>query len=71
MSCKYCNRTESIVCSRTQISCKGAHLPGIDVFIDDDEMSIIAVSDTYEPSYQEECVNINFCPMCGEKLKKE
>ena len=44
--------------------------PGIIVGVEDDELWVTAAPDTYEPGYMEAEVKINFCPMCGEKLKK-
>ena len=68
MSCEYCKGSKNILNSRTRISLKNQVFPGLEAFIDANELSFIAVADTYEPNYQEECVEINFCPMCGEKL---
>lgn len=70
--CKYCSdKGDSILDTRTQLSRKGDFYPGIDLFIEDDELNIIAVGDTHETSYVEDEVKINYCPMCGRSLKDE
>lgn len=73
MACEYCRDklTKEILHDRTCVSLKGAKFPGIEVFIDEDELTVIAVADTYEPNYQEVVVQINFCPMCGRELKSK
>ena len=42
-----------------------------DRYIEDNELYVTAVPDTYEPGFMEEFVQINYCPMCGEKLVHE
>ena len=71
MSCEYCRGTRTLIEQRDKLSRKGDFYPGLEVFIEDDILSVIAVADTYEPGYLEGIININFCPMCGEKLVEE
>lgn len=70
--CKYCTGDcEELIDTRTKLSRKTVLIiPGIEAWIDAGELTVAAVSDTYESNYQEESVPINFCPMCGRKLRE-
>lgn len=70
-NCKYCTGDcEELIDTRTNLSWKSeTKIPGIEVWINAGELNVAAVADTYEPDYQEESVAINFCPMCGRKLR--
>lgn len=71
-TCKYCCGVKSILDTQLIPSRKNEFgYPGIEVMIDGEELCVYAVADTYEPNFQEEFVTINFCPMCGRKLKEE
>ena len=71
MSCDYCNGKKCIIDTRTIMSNKGDYYPGISVSLDmPGELCVDALPDTYEPSYLDASVFINYCPMCGEKFKK-
>ena len=69
MSCEYCRGTRCLICNRDRLSKKGDFYPGISAELKDDQLWIEAVSDTYEPSYQDALIKINFCPMCGDELE--
>ena len=71
MSCIYCAGEIPILDTTTTLSKKGFFYPGITVGVEDGELWVTAVPDTYEPGYLEEDIKINFCPMCGEKLVHE
>ena len=75
MACKHCDDwpTVPIFYSRDKLSLKRDIHPGIQVEIDpyDATMWIGACPDTYEPGWLEAEIPINFCPMCGEKLREE
>lgn len=72
MACRYCRGEVYLTDSRSgRYSNKGEFTHGIRVDICDGELGIEAVADTYEPNYQEESIEINYCPMCGEKLREE
>lgn len=70
--CKYCiGDSVELIDTRTKLSLKTEMtIPGIEVLIDGGELNVTAVADTYEPSYQEESIPINFCPICGCKLRE-
>lgn len=70
--CKYCTGDSvELIDTRTKLSLKTEMtIPGVEVFIDGGELTVYAVADIYEPNYQEESVPINFCPMCGRKLRE-
>lgn len=67
--CEYCKGEKALFDSRTKYSRKGDFQPGIEVYVQDGEMSISAKSDTYEPGYEEAGFEIDFCPMCGERFR--
>ena len=71
MACKYCKEDEPLHDLKPELSHKGEFYPGISVTVDGDRLYVTAIADTYEPSFQEVEVGINFCPMCGERLSKE
>lgn len=68
MYCKYCEGDHTLIDATTELSMKGDFYPGITVGVDNDELWISSISDTYEPSFQEASIKIKFCPMCGRKL---
>lgn len=70
MSCEYCNGSFYIVEREWQLSHRGDFYPGLDVGVYGNLLTIEGCADTYEPNYIEMCAEINFCPMCGEKLEK-
>ena len=72
--CEYCQGWDAIELINTMntISYKTEKYPGIRIEIDvDGTMNIYSVADTYEPSFMEETLKINFCPMCGRDLREE
>lgn len=69
MSCYYCSGKLNISERSSTLSRKGNFYPGIDAWIDGEWLIIDSVADTYEPNYTEAHEKINFCPMCGVKLK--
>lgn len=69
MSCEYCRGTRTLIEQRDKLSRKGDFYPGLEVGVEDGELWVIAIPDTYEPGYLEDSVKIKFCPMCGERLK--
>lgn len=72
--CNYCQRgyqNDYLINTATKMSKKRDFYPGIEMVIEDGVLWVNAIPDTYEPSYQEEFVKINFCPMCGRELEKE
>lgn len=72
MACKYCRGEVYLIDERSGcLSNKGDFCYGIRVDICAGDLEIEAVADTYEPNYQETCVQINFCPMCGDKLMED
>ncbi len=68
--CDYCAGIKYILDTQTTMSYKGDFFPGVHILIDDDELCVDAVADVYEPHYIEEKTKINYCPMCGRKLKE-
>lgn len=68
--CKYCTGViEVILDTRRKFSRKNPLLiPGIEVYVEDGMLTITAVCDTHEHNYQEESIDINFCPMCGKSF---
>ena len=73
--CEYCkcyweHDKKYLLSGRTDLSKKGDFYPGIDIHIDPEENVLVveSVADVYEPTYMEEKIRINFCPMCGCKL---
>lgn len=71
MRCEYCSGTEYLMERDSKLSRKGNFYPGIDMGIYGDVLFIEGCVDTHEPNYIEQGVTINFCPMCGAKLKEE
>ena len=67
--CEYCKGEKPIFSNCTKYSSKGDFQPGIEVCVQGGEMSVTASPDTYEPCYEEADFEINFCPMCGERLR--
>lgn len=67
--CKYCEEGEPLINTRDKLSTKRDFYPGIEVYIENSELSITAVADAFEPNYQDEDVEITYCPMCGKRLK--
>ena len=74
-TCKFCSdkEREYLIDTRSDSWGKDAFLkPGMEVWIDDDNtLSINAVANTYEPNFSSECIEINFCPICGRNLKED
>ena len=69
--CNYCmGERAPILDTVGGLSKKGQFYPGITVGVEDGELWVVSVADTYEPSYQEESVKIKFCPMCGRELEE-
>ena len=62
--CRYCDRQHSL--NKIQDARKQM-LDGVDIFDVIFTDSVIAVFCNYE----EEHIFINYCPMCGEKLKED
>ena len=75
MSCKYCAEWPSVDLfnNRDKLGKKSSGYPGIRVCIYPSEsaMYVGASADVYEPSWVEAEFLINFCPMCGERLREE
>lgn len=75
MACKHCTEWSNVPIfnNRNKLSYKKGGYPGIEVEIDPVEatMYIGACPDTYEPGWVEAEIPINYCPMCGEKLREE
>lgn len=69
--CKYCNGDEELIDTRTDYSRRGDFYPGVEAWIEENVLKIIAVGDTYEPSFTEVAAEIKYCPMCGRSLKDE
>lgn len=67
--CKYCDDNGELVYHEWKDTPKGSK--GISVGVVLDGLCIDASADTYEPNYIEEVIKINYCPMCGRKLKEE
>lgn len=67
--CEYCKGEKTLFDNRTKYSSKGDFMPGTEVYVDCGEMSITASTDTYEPGFEEAYFEINFCPMCVERLR--
>lgn len=70
--CKYCEEDEGeyIINTRTELSGKRDFYPGIQINIyEGNLLSVTAISDVYEPNCTEAEARINYCPMCGRKLK--
>lgn len=67
--CDYCKGYAPFLKSSENLSLKGDFFPGVDMYLDGDELQLSISPDTYEPSYMEAYVKIRFCPMCGEELK--
>lgn len=76
MSCEYCKDCEEylyidqkeLMSLDEKMSLKRDIYPGIRLTIDGDMLRAQAIADTYEPSYIEKEIKINFCPMCGQYL---
>lgn len=75
MACKYCEEWSGtfLFNNRNRIGKKSSGYPGIRVEIDraTSTMCIGGSADTYEPSWMECEIDINYCPKCGEKLREE
>lgn len=71
MACDYCNGFSVLVRCSHRLSSKGNFYPGISAGIDDGELWIESIADTYEPSFMSEYIKINFCPMCGDRLSED
>lgn len=69
--CRYCreNTPDDLVSRSEEISRKGDFYPGMDVYISGRELCIECTPDTYEPSYMDAYIFIDYCPMCGRRLK--
>jgi hypothetical protein len=72
MACEYCSdyAPRPLINRGNRMSLKRDIYPGISITIEDSELYISAVPDTYEPGYLEAEVKINFCPMCGRKFEE-
>lgn len=75
MACEYCvaGMTRMLFNNRDKLSNKRDIYPGIEAEIDSIRSTIWigACPNTYEPGWVEAEIPINFCPMCGEKLREE
>lgn len=70
--CVYCCGDRYLIDRfENKLSMKLDAYPGISAFIDGSRLEIESVADTYEPSYEEVGIPINYCPMCGDSLNKE
>ena len=73
--CKYCidegGEFVFIIDTRTEMSFKHGGYPGISAYIHNGRLEVEAAGDTYEPSFEEASVKINYCPICGRKLGVE
>lgn len=67
--CKYCITYEDIYNDYKYSNKKEDSMYGISVHIENNIMMIDASGDTYESSYVEAEIKINYCPMCGRKLE--
>ncbi len=70
MSCDYCNGTKSLIERDQAFSTHGDFYVGIGASIEDATLYIESVADVYEPNWTETDVKINYCPMCGSKLRR-
>lgn len=70
--CEYCKGHNNRCLSMRQRSL-GQKRPesyvGFDVYVEAAILQIATVADTYEPSYMEKGIKINYCPMCGRDLE--
>lgn len=71
MMCKFCEPyygQDKILFNNRVLSNKTQAYVGVQACVDDNELNILAVADTYEPGVVEAKIKINYCPMCGTKL---
>lgn len=74
MDCKYCaeycgeDSKEDIYNDRKLSHKRNQIYVGTQIYIEDNNLHLFAVADTYEPGFIEAKAPINFCPMCGRKL---
>lgn len=73
MACKRCNGEKWLHYGQNQYSGKTDGKYGINVDVNNinGELWITSVADTYEPNYQELTIKINYCPICGKRLREE
>lgn len=70
--CKYCDDNEcEEIYSDIKLGSKKDCNVGIDIYIQQNNLYVESSADTYEPSYNEAKVEINYCPMCGRKLNNK
>ena len=71
--CEYCREWDSkdLINTMTKMSYKRDNYPGICVRVDGNELEVASLADTYEPSWQDVTIKINFCPICGRDLREE
>ena len=67
-SCPYCRGEKTLISRSSKLSLKRDFYPGIELWVEADRIYIEAAPDTYEPSFMEDEVKINFCPICGREL---
>lgn len=67
MVCKYCKKGALLAERKLYEDHEG--FVGIEVYIEGNTMYVDASSDKYEPNFMECEFEINFCPVCGSKLK--
>ena len=65
---EYCEDRRDLMSFDKKLSHKGDFSPGIQICINGDILSAMAIADVYEPNFTEKEIKINFCPMCGRKL---
>ena len=70
MACDYCKGMKCLITRSEHLSLKQDAYTGIEVCVDGNELDIDCVADTYEPNFTEIQIPINFCPMCGERLRE-
>ena len=68
MACEFCKNCKPLAECDKRLSLKGDFHPGIYVDVCEGMLYIEAVPDTYEPGYMEKYIDINYCPMCGQKF---
>jgi len=70
--CKYCEGEEEEISSRTEFAKKSdCGYAGFEVYVIPEEsvLHIACAPDTHEIVFEEKDVKINYCPMCGRKLR--
>ena len=70
MACEYCTGDKYLIeRDKTTMSLKRDTYPGIEICIDGGVLSINYIADAYEANFTEEEIPINFCPVCGDRVR--